>query len=50
MTETYKPCENCKKRPATVHYDGDHLCAPCARHCQQRDLEEGDFPVGFGED
>lgn len=43
-------CESCGHVEATTVYDGDRLCELCAREYFQRDLEEGDFPPGFGED
>ena len=45
-----KVCENCQKAPATVRYDGEDLCRPCADYCAFRDIEEGDMEPGFGED
>ena len=48
--EEVKPCDACKKAPATTRYDGDHLCCRCAQYAMYRDLEEGDFEPGFGED
>lgn len=26
-----KACENCQKAPATVRYNGEDLCRPCAK-------------------
>lgn len=34
-------------QPATVKYDGDHMCEACARYCARRDFEEADMPGGF---
>lgn len=50
MTDIMKRCEACKEAPATTRYDGDDLCRKCASDSAWRDLEEGDFEPGFGED
>lgn len=50
MTDNRMLCEACGIAPATVRYDGEDLCQPCAAECAWRDIEEGDLPPGFGED